>query len=365
VGSPLNIGIIGVGKISGQYLASLASLPGLRLVGVADLDQLRSRAVAEQHGVEAFSVSELLDDSRIDAVLNLTIPAVHADIDVSALAAGKHVYGEKPLALVPVDAMEVLKLAEERGMRVGSAPDTFLGTGIQTARAVLESGDIGTPVAASAFWGSPGHERWHPAPHFYYQPGGGPLFDMGPYYLTALVTLLGPVRRVSGVATRSRPERVVATGALAGTTIPVDIDTHTSAILEHSSGVTSTITMSFDIWASRVPCIEVYGTAGTIAVPDPNRFSEPVEVWTKNRGTWETVEPRAGYIGAGRGFGLADMARAIATDRPHRASAELAFHVLEIMDSIARAAASRAIVDVRSTVEAPSLVPLGVAPDTW
>ncbi|TDE90786.1 Gfo/Idh/MocA family oxidoreductase [Occultella glacieicola] len=365
MGEPLNVGIIGVGNISGQYFEALTRLPGLRLVAVADADADRARSVAAERGVRAVSVDELLADGGTDAVLNLTIPAAHADVALRALEAGKHVYGEKPLALSVAQARPVLAAAAERGLRVGCAPDTVLGTGIQTARQVLDSGGIGDPVGAHVHWSAPGHERWHPAPHFYYQPGAGPLFDMGPYYLTSLVTLLGPVVRVSGTATASGRERSVATGPLAGSAIDVDVATHVSALLEHADGVTSTVTVSFEVWATRAPLFEVYGTAGTIAVPDPNRFSEPVEVYTPDAPEWSPVPVSAGYADAGRGYGLADLARALETGRPHRAGGDLALHVLDIMESILVAADSHRVVDLATTVDRPEPVPAGAAPDTW
>ena len=365
MGSALNIGIIGVCTISAQYFAEFPKLEGLHIVAVADVNEGRAAEVAAAHGVEAMSVDALLADPRIDAVLNLTIPAAHVDIATRALKAGKHVYGEKPLALDPVEAAPMLELARERGLRVGSAPDTVLGTGVQTARALLDSGSVGEPVAASVHWSSPGHELWHPAPQFYYQPGGGPLFDMAPYYLTALVTLLGPVISVSGIATRSNRERTIATGGQAGSSVPVDVETHVSTILEHENGVTSTVTVSFEVWASRAPLFELYGTTGTIAVPDPNRFSDPVEIWTVDTPEWTEVPVSAGYADAGRGFGLADLAHAIETDRPHRTSGELAFHVLEIMDAVLCAAGEHGVVEIISTVARPEPVPFGATPSTW
>ncbi|MCU1443450.1 MAG: oxidoreductase [Cryobacterium sp.] len=361
----MNVGIIGVGKISEQYFESFPSLPGLNLVAVSDLDEARAAQVAVEQGVESLGVEELLADPRIEMVLNLTIPAAHAGIATRALAAGKHVYGEKPLALAPEDAAGMLALAEERGLRVGSAPDTVLGTGIQTALELLVSGRIGAPVGAAAFWSAPGHEAWHPAPHFYYQHGGGPLFDMGPYYLTTLVLLLGPVVRVSGAISRSERARSVATGPGRGQAIDVSVETHISAILEHDSGLHSTVTVSFEIWMSRTPKFEAYGTLGTIAVPDPNRFSDPVELWTPDQPEWTQAPVTAGYSNAGRGYGLADMAHAIRTNRPHRASGELAFHVLEIMDAVVRAGTQHATVELTSTVDRPALVPYGATPDSW
>jgi predicted dehydrogenase len=363
--TPLRIGIIGVGNISAQYFAHLPSLPNLRLVAVADIAMDRAREVAAEQGAEARTVDELLTSPDIDAVLNLTIPAAHVEVGTKALQAGKHVYAEKPLALKPEDAAPMLELAAERGLRVGSAPDTVLGTGIQTARRLIDDGAIGQVLTADAHWSAPGHERWHPNPAFYYQPGGGPLLDMGPYYLTALVTMLGPVVRVSGVSIRSPRERSVATGPKAGEAIAVAVDTGVSGILEHASGAVSRISMSFDTWATRMPLFEVHGTEGSIAVPDPNRFDDPVEAWTRETGEWRTVDPNAGYAGAGRGYGLADMAHAIATDRPHRASGELAQHVLEIMDAIPRSSAEHVVVTLTTTAARPAAVPEGATPDSW
>ena len=365
MGSALNIGIIGVGTISAQYFAEFPKLEGLHVVAVADINEARAAEVAAEHDVDVLTVDALLADPRIDAVLNLTIPVAHVDIAMRALRAGKHVYGEKPLALDPDEAAPMLEFAREHGLRVGSAPDTVLGTGVQTARALLDSGSVGDPVAAAVHWSSPGHELWHPAPQFYYQPGGGPLFDMAPYYLTTLVTLLGPVIRVSGVATRSSRERSIATGDEAGSSVPVNVETHVSAILEHTNGVTSTLTVSFEVWASRAPLFEIYGTKGTIAVPDPNRFSDPVEVWTVDTPEWTKMPISAGYADAGRGVGLADLAHAIETGRPHRASAELAFHVLEIMDAALRAGREHRVVELTSTVVRPEPVPFGATPSTW
>jgi predicted dehydrogenase len=360
VGGPLTVGIVGVGVISEQYFATLPKLPGVRLLAVADLDTARAQAVADERGLEALTLDELFADPRIDAVLNLTIPAAHVEVDLRAIAAGKHVYAEKPLALDVVGGASVLAAARAAGVLVGSAPDTVLGTGIQTTRRLLDDGTIGEPVGAAVHWSSAGHERWHPAPQFYYQPGAGPLFDMGPYYLTSLVTLLGPVVRVSGSATRSARVRTVAGS---GATVPVDVDTHVSAIIEHASGVSSTVTMSFEVWATRAPQFEIFGTAGTIAVPDPNRFSDAVSVWTDQERGWVESPPIAGYVDAGRGIGLADLAGAVRTGRPHRASGEIAQHVLEIMDSILRSSAEKRTIELESAVERPAPVGLGADPD--
>ena len=361
MGGALRIGVIGVGNISAQYFESLPRLGGLELVAVADLDAVRASKVATAHGVRALTVDELLGSSDIDAVLNLTVPAAHVEVGLRALAAGKHVYAEKPFGLGTESARALLD-AQVGGLRVGSAPDTVLGTGVQTARRALDDGLIGEPVGAAVHWSSAGHERWHPSPGFYYQPGGGPLFDMGPYYLTSLVTLFGPLVRVSGSATRSSRARVVAGGAEAGTTLPVDVDTHVTAVLEHASGVTSTITMSFDVWATKTPLFEVYGTAGTLLMPDPNHFADTASVWTSDQPNWTELEVSAGYRDAGRGVGLADMAEAIANKTPHRASAELGFHVLEIMEAVLIASANHRVVELTSSVDRPAPVVLGDTP---
>lgn len=365
MGGPLRIGVVGVGNISRQYFAELPKLPNLALTAVADLDLDRATAVAAEQGVKPLAVDALLAHPEVDAVLNLTIPAAHTEIALRALDAGKHVYGEKPLALATAEARPVLERASAAGLRIGSAPDTVLGTGVQTARALLDAGRIGAPVAAAVTWTAPGHELWHPAPAFYYQPGGGPLFDMGPYYLTTLVTFFGPVLRVSGAVSRSSRERTVATGPSAGTRIPVDVDTHVTAVLEHASGVISTVTVSFEVWKTRAPLFEVYGTAGTLAVPDPNQFSETVSIATADDRTWRDVPASAGYADAGRGVGLADLARAIETERPHRASGELAFHVLEIMEAVIAAGTEHRVVELTSSVTRPEPVPFGARPESW
>ncbi|MET4582477.1 putative dehydrogenase [Conyzicola nivalis] len=353
--SPLRVGLIGTGVISDQYLASMSRLPQLRLVAVADLDMQKAATVASAASVEARSVDDLLASADVDVVLNLTVPAAHVDVSIAALLAGKHVYVEKPLALQLAEGRGVLELARSRGLRVGSAPDTVLGTGIQTARDVIDRGEIGEPIGATANWTAPGHELWHPAPKFYYQPGGGPLFDMGPYYLTSLVTLLGPVVTVSAAASRSDRTRLIATGPQAGTAVDVDIDTHVAAILHHAGGAISTVLLSFEVWGSNLPRIEVFGTAGSVSVPDPNIFDGTVQLLDTSR-TWRNVPDSAGFLGAGRGYGLAEMAVAIDEGRGHRASGDMAMHVLDIMESITSAAEYGETRQLTTTVERPAAV---------
>ncbi|MFG3019389.1 Gfo/Idh/MocA family protein [Streptomyces sp. NPDC048254] len=352
---PLNIGIVGAGKISGAYLSTLDRLTSVRLTAVTDLDQDRARSVAEQTGAEpAPDVAALVARDDVDAVLNLTIPAAHAEVALAALGAGKHVYGEKPLAANRKEADAVLVAAREAGLRVGCAPDTVLGTGTQTARKTVDDGLIGRPVAATAFMTGAGHEKWHPDPEFYYRPGGGPLLDMGPYYLSALVHLLGPVVKVTGASSRPRAERTIGSGPRAGTVFPVEVDTHITGVLEHAGGALSTLIMSFDVRAARLPRIEVHGTEASLSVPDPNGFDGAVEL---HRGDgWETLPVSAGYRDAGRGVGLADLAEALAEGRPHRASAELAGHVLDVMLTLMEAADEGRALPVTSTCERPAPV---------
>lgn len=353
----MRVGMIGAGVISAQYLASLGRLADLELVAVADLDAERAARTAEEHGARALSVDGMLAADDVDVVLNLTVPAAHVEVCTAALEAGKHVYVEKPLALTVDDGRRLLLLGQERGLRIASAPDTVLGTGIQTARAVIDRGDIGTPIAATASWSSPGHERWHPAPDFYYKAGGGPLFDMGPYYLTALITLLGPVTRVSATTGRSDRVREIATGPRGGERIDVEIDTHVAAVLEHEGGAISSVLLSFEVWGSRLPRIEVFGTGGSVSVPDPNRFDGEVELLDTGQ-EWSRVGELAGYVGSGRGFGLADLARAVAAGEEHRSSGEVALHVVDIMESIVAAALEHRSVELRTTATRPAAVPL-------
>lgn len=357
MGDPLRIGIVGAGTIIGQYLATLPRLPGVRLRAVADLDPARAEDVADAHeGVRATDPERLYAAEDVDLVLNLTVPQAHAEVALAAIAGGKHVYNEKPLARTTADARRVLDAAARAGVRVGCAPDTVLGTGVQTARRCLDDGRIGAPVAATAFMTSPGHERWHPSPAFYYQPGGGPLLDMGPYYLTALVTLLGPVRRVSGMTATPRATRTVGSGPLLGTEFPVEVATHVTGSLEHEGGALSTVVMSFDVWAARLPRIEVYGTEGSLSVPDPNGFGGEVRLFHQDSPEWTPVTELAGYPDAGRGVGVADLADALAAGTAHRACGEVALHVLDVMESLLRAAESGRAEDVASSCARPEPV---------
>ena len=355
------IGVIGCGNISSIYLQADKTFTDIQTVACADLIAERARDQAAAHGIpRACSVEELLADPEIEIVVNLTIPQAHGEVALRALAAGKSVYNEKPLALTREEGRRILETAAARGLRVGCAPDTFLGGGLQTCRKLIDDGEIGVPVAATAFMLCPGHESWHPNPDFYYQPGGGPMFDMGPYYLTALVTLLGPVKRVVGAARITFPERLITSQPLYGTKIRVNTPTHVVGILEFASGAIGTIITSFDVQATALPPIEVYGSQGTLAVPDPNGFGGPVRVCKARSEEWREVPLTHGYTQNSRGIGVADMAHALRTGQPHRANGELAFHVLDIMQALHESAQEGRYMELTSTCVRPQPLPLGL-----
>ena len=329
----INIGIIGCGYISSIYMQNIPNFNHLSLLACADLDLERARSQAKQHGIpKACSVKELLENPEIDLVINLTLPNVHAEVCVQVLEAGKHVYVEKPLAISLEEAQLVLDTAKEKGLLVGSAPDTFLGAGIQTALQLIENGEIGVPIGASAFMIDRGHEHWHPNPAFYYEKGGGPMFDMGPYYLTALIALLGPINRLAGSARISYPERTVLSEPHAGAKITVSAATHISGTIDFASGAIGTITTSFDAFGgSSLPPIEIYGSEGTLLVPDPNRFDGSVRLRKKDEEEFTEFPLLANFQDNSRGVGVADMAYSILNGKSHRANGKLAYHVLEAM----------------------------------
>ncbi|WP_250036591.1 Gfo/Idh/MocA family protein [Paractinoplanes maris] len=361
MGEPHRVGIVGTGWISGAYLETLRDHPSVTIAAVADLDAARAAAVADGiAGCRAQPVDELLRDDSVDTVLNLTVPAAHASVALGAIAQNKQVYGEKPLAADMPAARALVERAAASGVGIGCAPDTVLGTGVQTARAVIDAGVIGRPLSAVAVMATPGHERWHHQPDFYYRPGGGPLLDMGPYYLTALVQLLGPLVAVTGASSRRRPTRVIGSGPRAGERIPVSVDTHVTGVLHHASGALSTITTSFDAVRTTAAPIEVHGETGSLAVPDPNLFAGDVRLFELGAAEWRTVPPSAGYADAARGIGLLDMLTAPAP----RASGALALHVLDAMTSLLRSAEEGRRVELTTTAERPDPVPL-IPAATW
>jgi len=359
------VGIIGCGNISGIYCEAGKTFDIFDIVACADLIHDRAEAKAAQYQIpKACSVKELLADPEIEIVVNLTIPKAHAEVSLAALEAGKSVHSEKPLAITREDGRRLLEVASDKGLLVGCAPDTFLGGGLQTCRKLIDDGRIGEPVAATAFMMCHGHESWHPDPEFYYQVGGGPMFDMGPYYLTALVHLMGPVRRVTGSARITFPERVITSQPKCGAKIKVDVPTHVAGVLDFCNGAVGTIITSFDVWAARLPHIEVYGTEGSLAVPDPNCFGGPVLVRRAGASEWSEVELTFGYTKNSRGIGVADMAYALRSGRPHRANGDLAYHVLDIIHAFHQASQEGKHVELASTCSCPDPLPLGLAEGT-
>jgi predicted dehydrogenase len=355
---PVRIGIVGCGNISGIYFENLTKFAGTEVVAAADLDVSRAEAAAAKYRVpNALTVDALLAHPDIEIVVNLTIPAAHAEVARAAVAAGKHVYNEKPLTIAPEDAHALLFEAAERGVRVGGAPDTFLGGAHQTARAAIARGDIGEPIGAHAFMLCHGHESWHPAPEFYYKAGGGPMLDMGPYYLTDLVQLMGPIRRVAGSARITFPTRTITSQPKAGTVVEVETPTHIAGIMDFQNGAIGEITTSFDVWHAVLPPISIYGTEGSMLVPDPNGFGGEVKLRAKGQAEWHVVPNVHMFNGNDRGIGVLDMGVAIREGRPHRASGDLAAHVLSVMTSFGASSDAGTHLEVAHLHAAPA--PLG------
>jgi predicted dehydrogenase len=354
---PVRVGVIGAGVISTEYLRNLTALPDLDVRAVGDLDTERARAQAAAFGVaRGGPVAEVLAADDVEVVVNLTVPQAHVDVALQAIAAGKHVWNEKPIGLDRHSTRTLLDAARASGLRVATAPDTFLGPGIQTARRLVESGAIGTPLTALTLLQSPGPESWHPNPDFLFQDGAGPLFDLGPYYLTALVQLLGPVAQVSAVSSRARAVRTVGSGPRAGQRFDVTVPTHVAAIYRFAGGASAQSIFSFDSAVKR-RTIELSGTEGTIAVPDPNTFAGEIVV---HRMDGDVATTPAVPAPATRGTGVLELARAVRAGRPERASGELGEHVLDVMISTMEAAERGVPVDVTSTVQvAPAL------PEDW
>ncbi|MBS1709343.1 MAG: Gfo/Idh/MocA family oxidoreductase [Armatimonadetes bacterium] len=331
-----SVGIVGCGNISGIYLKNLTSYAQTKVAAVADLDLNRAKEKAAEHGVaKAYSLEEMLADPEIEIVLNLTIPAAHHQVAMQAVNAGKHVYNEKPLTVERAEAQELLALAESKGVRVGCAPDTVLGAGTQTARELIDNGEIGDLVSAQGWMMGSGVETWHPNPVFYYKKGGGPLFDMGPYYLSAFVTLLGPVSRVTGSTKTALKQRVASSKGNEGLVIDVETPTHIHSIIDFAGGAVAQLTTSFDTMASGgYPNIDVYGTKGMIRVPDPNTFGGPVLLKRQGEDDFTEIEVKRPYSENSRGVGVLDMALAIQSGRAHRASGQLAAHLLDVMHAV-------------------------------
>ncbi|MFA9398875.1 MAG: Gfo/Idh/MocA family protein [Clostridiaceae bacterium] len=358
----VKIGIIGCGNISNIYLKNLTSLfVNTEVYAVSDLVDEKAKSAAEKYNIpHIMTTEELINSKEVEIVLNLTIPQGHFDICKKALTAGKHVYVEKPLSLTLEQGDELVKIAKDKNLMIGCAPDTFLGGGLQTCRKLIDDGFIGTPVAATAFLTCHGHESWHPDPEFYYKFGGGPMFDMGPYYLTALVSLLGPAKTVCGMTKISFPTRIITSEKKFGNVIDVEIPTHISGNIEFKNGTIATMITSFDIWSSTLPRIEIYGSLGTLIVPDPNSFGGPVMLRPANGKEFKEIPLVHIYDENSRGIGLSDMANCISTGAVPRASGELANHVLEIMHAFHTSSDTKKYVDLKTTCKQPKPLPLGL-----
>jgi predicted dehydrogenase len=357
----IKVGIIGCGNISETYFNNAKKFNILELVACADINRAAAQAASEKHGIACMEVDDLLHHREIDLLVNLTIPKAHVPVSMAAVAAGKHVHSEKPLGITCDEARGLLENARNKGVRVGCAPDTFLGGGHQTCRKIIDDGWIGRPVAGTAFMMGHGPESWHPNPFFFYEKGAGPVFDMAPYYLTALVNLLGPVKRVMSMTTVSFPERLATSKQHFGKKIRVQTSTHASGVLEFVNGAMITVIFSWDIWHHTHPCIEIYGSEGSLQVPDPNGFGGSVRV-RRPGGEWQDMPLTHGYTDNNRIIGAVDIASAVTTNRPHRASSELAFHVLAIMCAFDDSSRRGGCVELTSTCERPAPLPMGLLP---
>lgn len=358
----LRVGVVGCGAISNAYVKGCKLFDGLELVACADINEEVARAKGEEHGIPVCPVDTLIADSGVDAVLNLTVPVAHAGITLAALKAGKHVYSEKPLAVTFEDGCRIQALAKEKGLRVGCAPDTFLGAGFQACRKLVDDHWLGRIIGGTAFFMSRGPEGWHPNPGFFYQVGGGPAFDMGPYYITALIHLLGPASRVSAVCKKAFEQRTATCKEHFGERLPVEIPTHNTGILTFRSGAVITVVFSFDVIRHQHHPIELYGTGGSLQAPDPNTFGGPVRVFRPQHGEWQDMALTHGYRENSRGIGLADMAAAIRDDRPHRCHGDMALHVLEVLHAFEQSSKNGNAVTLTTTCEQPAPLPLDLLP---
>jgi predicted dehydrogenase len=352
------VGVIGCGNISGIYFQNCKRFSNLELVACADMDLERAKSKAQEYDIpKGLSVEDLLNDPDVQIVINLTIPKAHAVVNIAALEHGKHVYTEKPLGITRAEGKQTMDLARNKGLLVGGAPDTFLGAGLQTCRKLIDEGAIGRPVSATAFMMGHGPENWHPSPEFFYKVGGGPMLDMGPYYLTALVSLLGGVKRLAGLTSISMAERLIGSEPLKGQRIVVDTPTHLTGVLEFAEGAVGTIITSFDTWRANVPLLEIHGTEGSLSLPDPNSFGGPVKVFSPKANEWEEVPLAFGYEENSRGLGVADLASAHASGRPVRASGDLCYHVLDVMQSFQESSEGNKFITLTSGVERPKAMP--------
>ena len=368
------IGIIGCGNISEAYLRLAPTFSNVTIVAVADIVPAAAKTRAEQFSLRALTVDRLLMDGEIEAVINLTVPDAHYDVTHAILSAGKHAYSEKPMALTAKKAAKLVAEADRRGLKLGGAPDTFLGAGAQLARRLIDEGKVGKVIAGAANFLGHGMEHWHPDPTFFFQPGGGPVLDMGPYYITTLVGLLGAVKTVTAMGQMGFKQRIVTSQPNAGKKIKVNTPTTFNAILEFASGAQITFGTSWDVWKhGHANPIELYGTDGTMLVPDPNFFAGTVAYSAKggdytrvdsaggNFGTanwpWKGPHDRANY----RGLGVSDLIDAVRGKREPRCSGRLTAHVVEVMEAILISAEKRSFVEIRSTIDRPPPITPAVA----
>ncbi len=359
----VRVGVVGCGAISGAYLKHAKDFSILEIVACADLNREAAQKRADEFGVpRVLTVEELIQDDGVDLVLNLTVPQAHVRVALAAIAAGKHTYSEKPLGVNRREAKQVVDAGKTRGVLVGCAPDTVLGAGVQTARKVLDAGEIGRPVGFTAFMLCKGHEHWHPSPEFYYEAGGGPMFDMGPYYLTALLNLLGPVKRLAGMGTIAIPQRTIASGPKAGTKMMVHTPDHIFGTMEFANGAVGIMGMSFTVrYAAhdgKAP-ITIFGTEGSLKVPDPNTFDGTVQIRTDADEDWREV-PHAFSTGYGRSLGLADMAYAIRSGRRFRCDGQQALAVVDLMEGFLASSQANEYYTPSVSYERPPMMPAGL-----
>jgi len=360
----VRVGLVGCGTISDIYLKNATTVfANLDVVACADLVRERAEAQAAAYGIpHVVTVDELTSSPEVDVVLNLTIPAAHYEVARNSIEHGKSTYSEKPLATTPEEGLALVTFAEANNVFVGSAPDTFLGAGIQTCRRLLDEGAIGEVVGAAACFASHGNEHWHPNPTFSYQPGGGPVFNLGPYYLTALVSLIGPVRSVSGNSRISFPTRTISSQPLAGQTIAVETPTFINASFTFASGALASFTATYDVWATERPKIEIYGSEGTLSVPDPNTFRGPVRLYLRETKAWEEVPLDPGFADNARGLGLSEFAIAMHEGRQARAGADLSNHVLELMTATESAGDTGGTTTLRTSCDRPAPLDPAIIP---
>jgi len=356
----IGVGIIGCGNISQAYFNGMKTFEVLDIIACSDLKMEAAQAKAKENGCRAQTVKALLANKKIDIVVNLTVPAVHAEVSRQILQAGKNVHSEKPLAVHLEDGKSIIDLAGKKGLLAGCAPDTFLGAGLQTCRKIIDDNWLGKITGGTAFFMAAGPESWHPNPSFFYLEGAGPLFDMGPYYITALVHLLGPVKKITAITSRAHDLRTATCKEEFGKVMKVEVPTHYSGTLNFHSGAVITLTISFDVQSHGHSPIELYGTEGSLKVPDPNTFGGPVELYTSASEEWKQINLSHIYADNMRGIGVADMAYALLGKRPQRAGGELAYHVLEVMHAFEKSSRSGRHVAIKSKPAQPAALPPGL-----